>query len=305
MARIDAQSTSQAAWALARSQHWVIAWRQLIALGFTREAIAHRIADGRLHPLWKGIYVVGRRDLSREGLFTAAVLACGDEAVLSHESAAILWGIRPACAHLLEVTVPAGKHPRRPRIKVHRRATTDATRHSNIPVTTPTQTLLDIANQLNGTQYERAVNEAMNRDLIDPDELRREIEKIGPRPGVRPLRSLLDRDTHVLTDTELEQRFVPIARRAGLPRPRTQAWVNGHRVDFYFPDLELVVEADSLRFHRTPSQQAKDRLRDQAHTVAGLTPLRFTHAQITFDPAYVEATLSALSSRGPSSPARR
>jgi very-short-patch-repair endonuclease len=297
----DAQTAARR---LAKRQHWVITRGQLLALGFTTDAIRHRVEIGRLHPTWRGVYAIGRSELTQEGVFIAAVLACGPGAVLSHLSAAALWGLVKV-AWPVQVSVPLGRTPRRTGIKVHRRATTDPTRHRNIPVTSPTQTLLDIACQLNGTQYERAVNEAINRDLVDPDVLRPELDQIGPRAGVSPLRRLLDRHTHVLTDTELEQRFVPIARRAGLPRPQTQAWVNGHRVDFYFPDLKLVVEADSLRFHRTPSQQAKDRLRDQAHTVAGLTPLRFTHAQITFDPAYVEATLSALSSRGPSSPARR
>src|SRR5439155_1120389 len=165
------------------------------------------------------------------------------------------------------------------------------TRHRNIPVTSPTQTLLDIANGMDGAHYERAVNEAVNCDLIDPEKRRQALDTISPQPGVRPLRRLLDRDTYVLTDTELEQRLVPIARKAGLGTLETQASVNGHRVDFYCRDLEVVIEADSLRFHRTPSQQARDTRRDLAHHAAGLIPLRFTHAQITFEPAYVEATL--------------
>jgi very-short-patch-repair endonuclease len=308
MARTDVQTASRAAWELAETQHWAIAWRQLIALGYTRDAIAHRIEDGRLYPVWRGVYAVRRRDLSPEGLFIAAVLACGDDAVLSHESAAILWGIRRPRRHTVEVTVPTRMNPRLPRIKVHRRMKVIATRHKGIPVTSPTQTLLDIAQQLNGAQYERAVNEAANHDLIDPEELRQTLDTIGPQPGVRPLRNLLDRDTYVLTDTELEQRFVPIARRAGLPRPESQVWLNGHRVDFYFRELKVVVEANSLRFHRTPSQQAKDTRRAQAHFAAGLLPVPFTHWQITYDPKYVEDTLrrvSARSSRDPSSPARR
>src|SRR2546423_14289397 len=219
MARTDVQTASRAAWELAESQHWVIAWRQLIALGYTRDAIAHRIEDGRLYPVWRGVYAVRRPDLSREGLFIAAVLACGDDAVLSHESAAILWGICRPRPHTVEVTVPTRMNPRLPRIKVHRRMKVIITSHKNIPVTSPTQTLLDIANGLDRTQYERAVNEAVNKDLIDPEELRAVLETIGPVPGIRPLRTLLDRDTYALTDTELEQRFVPIARRAGLPRP--------------------------------------------------------------------------------------
>jgi very-short-patch-repair endonuclease len=263
----------------------------LIALGFTREAIAHRIADGRLYPVWRGVYAVGRRDLSAEGLFMAAVLACGEEAVVSHMSAAWLWGILKVRGQVIEVTVPQGKNPRHRGIRAHRRARIEATRHNRIPVTSPIQTLLDIALRLNGTQLERAVNEAVNRDLVELDELR--AAAIG-RPGGRRLGTLVDRDTFALTDSELEQYFLPIARKAGLPKPQTQAYVNGYRVDFYWPELALVVEADSLRFHRTPAQQRRDRERDHAHALAELTPLRFTHWQIARERSYVKRVLSGV-----------
>ena len=111
------------------------------------------------------------------------------------------------------------------------------------------------------------------------------------------LRETLDRRTLVLTDSELERRFLPIARRAGLPPPQTQSMVNGFRVDFSWPELGLVVETDGLRYHRTPAQQAADRVRDQAHTAAGLTPLRFTHAQVAYAPGHVELTLRATAAR--------
>jgi very-short-patch-repair endonuclease len=95
------------------------------------------------------------------------------------------------------------------------------------------------------------------------------------------------------TDSELERCFLPIARRAGLSLPETGAYVNGFKVDFNWPELGLVVETDGLRYHRTPAQQTRDRIRDQAHVAAGLTPLRFTRAQVRFEPGYVKATLSA------------
>jgi very-short-patch-repair endonuclease len=74
-------------------------------------------------------------------------------------------------------------------------------------------------------------------------------------------------------------------------------WLNGFKVDFYWPELGLVVETDGLRYHRTPTQQARDRLRDQAHTAAGLVPLRFTHGQIRYEPNHVENTLRAVRAR--------
>lgn len=70
--------------------------------------------------------------------------------------------------------------------------------------------------------------------------------------------------------------------------------MNGFEVDFYWPDLGLVVETDGLTYHWTPAAQARDRLRDQAHTAAGLTPLRFTHAQIRYEPQHVEQLLAAV-----------
>ena len=111
------------------------------------------------------------------------------------------------------------------------------------------------------------------------------------------LRGVLDRRTFLLTDSELERRFLPIARSAGLPEPQTQCWLNGFRVDFYWPALGLVVETDGLRYHRTAAQQSRDRQRDQAHTAAGLTALRFTHAQVRFEPDYVRSILGAVAAR--------
>ncbi len=108
---------------------------------------------------------------------------------------------------------------------------------------------------------------------------------------------MLDCRTFTLTDSRLERLLLPLARSAGLSRPQTGAVVNGFRVDFYWPDIGLIVETDGLRYHRTPAQQARDRVRDQVHAAAGLTTLRFTHAQVAFDPGHVEATLTAVSRR--------
>ena len=99
------------------------------------------------------------------------------------------------------------------------------------------------------------------------------------------------------TDSELERRFLRIVTGARLPQPLTQQNVAGFRVDFFWPDLGLVVETDGLTYHRTPSQQARDRVRDQTHLAAGLTPLRFTHVQVRDEPAFVVKTLASLMSR--------
>jgi very-short-patch-repair endonuclease len=286
-------------WALAARQHGVISRRQLLELGLSPRSIEHRLATGRLHQIWRGVYAVGRPELSQRGRWMAAVLSCGPKAALSHGSAGTFFEILPARTDLIEVSVPAAVRRRQPGIVVHRRKLRNGEveyRHG-IPVTTPITTLIDLAARLDQHQLERGVNEADKRGLTDPEELRLVLEEIPRRPGVKPLRELLDRHTFVLTDSELERRFIPIARSAGLSLPETQCMVNGYRVDFYWPELGLVVETDGLRYHRTPAQQARDRVRDQTHMATGLTPLRFTRAQVRFEPEHVRATLAAVAPR--------
>jgi very-short-patch-repair endonuclease len=158
-------------------------------------------------------------------------------------------------------------------------------------------TLVDLAARLQPGALEAAINEADARDLIAPDQLRLELEELPRHPGVARLRRILDRRTFALTRSELERLFLPLARAAGLPKPLTRTWLNGFEVDFFWPDLGLVVETDGLRYHRTPAQEARDRLRDQAHTASGLTPPRFTHAQIRYEPAYVRRILARVVAR--------
>jgi len=158
-------------------------------------------------------------------------------------------------------------------------------------VTRPTRTLVDLATELGSRPLERAVNEADKRDLIDPETLRRELGELAGERGVPALRELLDKHTFRLSDSELEVVFRSIATTAGLPQPLTKVWVNGFEVDFFWPDIGLIVETDGLRYHRTPAAQARDRLRDQTHTAAGLTTLRFTHSQVKHNREHVRAVL--------------
>jgi predicted transcriptional regulator of viral defense system/very-short-patch-repair endonuclease len=300
MARTSVQHHPSAEpWKLVERQHGVISRAQLLGLGFSTDAIAHRIAKGRLHPVQRGVYAVGRPELSRHGRWMAAVMSCGEQAVLSHASAALLWGLRQREGRTIEVSVPLHVRRRRPGLTVYRRTLTAIERTSSegVPVTTVHRTLLDLAQGLPTDQLEAAINTADKFDLTDPESLRAALDGYASRPGVAALRKVLDRRTFTLTDSELERRFLPLARRAGLPQPLTGRRLNGFKVDFFWPELGLVVETDGLRYHRTPAQQARDRLRDQAHVAAGLTPLRFTHAQVRYEPRYVQRTLVAVARR--------
>jgi very-short-patch-repair endonuclease len=225
----------------------------------------------------------------------AAVLACGMDALISHRSAGELWQIMGQSSGPIEVSVPDLTSKQILGITRHRRASFRGLERSSrfgIPVTSPIRTLLDLARSLADSQLEAVVNEADRRGLLDPERLRNALDGMRGQFGVGILRRLLDRRTFRLTVSELERLFLRLLGDARLPMPETGVRLNGFSVDFYWPDLGLVVETDGLRYHRTPAQQTRDRMRDQAHTAAGLTTLRFTHAQVRFEPGHVRQTLS-------------
>jgi Transcriptional regulator, AbiEi antitoxin/Protein of unknown function (DUF559) len=289
MAREKSHTRNKQAWALAGRQHGVVTRRQLLDLGFSEEAIEHRLAKGRIHPIYSGVYAVGWPELTRERRWMAATLACGQGAALSHRSAGALWRISTEGAWI-DVSVRHSVERRRAGIRMRRRSSLpahDITPRNGVLVTRPSRTLLDLANELGPKALERAVNEADKHDLVSPDELREALTSFTGEPGVRPLRRLLDKYAFRLSDSDLEVLFRPIAAAVGLPPPLTKAWVNGFKVDFFWPDLGLVVETDGLHYHRTHGSQARDRLRDQTHTAAGLTNLRFTHWQVKHKRAHV------------------
>jgi very-short-patch-repair endonuclease len=284
-------------WELASRQHGVVSRKQLLELGFDADAIKHRVARGRLHAIHRGVYAVGRPELTRYGEWTAATLACGSESALSDFGAAALWELMRDRRGPIEISVPAHVDRKPKGIVVHRRRAFETTRQRGIPVTTPICTIVQLAPRLTRGRLEAVINEADIRGLASPDAVRDALDAMGKRPGAALTRAVLDRRTFRLTRSGLERRLIPIALAAGLPRPLTRYVLHGFEVDFYWPELGLVVESDGLRYHRTPAQQAKDRLRDQVLTAAGLTVVRFTDEQIAHEREYVQATLAAVAAR--------
>ncbi len=194
--------------------------------------------------------------------------------------------------------MPLGRIPRRVGIQVHRRVDLGPEHRrelAGIPATDPVSTLVDFAACAPEWLVERAINEADRLDLVDPETLRSAVTGLRPRPGMACMRRVLGLDA--LTDTGLERKFLAIVRAANLPLPQTQALVNGYRVDFYWPNLGLVVETDGWRYHRTAGEQTSDHRRDQAHTTSGLTTVRFAESQIRYEPDQVRRTLTAVVAR--------
>jgi very-short-patch-repair endonuclease len=289
----ESDTRSKRAWELAARQQGIVTRRQLLALGFGRRSIEHRVARGRLFPVSRGVYAVGWPALNQRRQWMAAVLAGGDGAALSHRSAAALWEIGDE-GGWIDVSVRRRCELRSPGIRFRGRpglAPAQLVLRDDIPVTSPGRTLVDLATELDPIALERAVNEADKRDLIDPEALRDDLPHFAGEPGIRPLRHLLDKLFFRLSDSELEIYFRRIISAAKLSMPLTKQRVNKFEVDFFWPDLGLVVETDGLRYHRTPSAQLRDARRDRAHVMAGMTPLRFTHYEVRYESNRVRAEL--------------
>jgi very-short-patch-repair endonuclease len=266
---------------------------ELRAFGFTASAIKHRLRTRRLHRQARGVYSVGSPNLTRYGRWMVAVKRCGPGAVLSHLSAAVLWGILQREGREIQVTVPRHRNPRVTGIAVYRRERVSEAVCHRVPVTTVLQTLIDCAPLLTRQQVERMINQADALDLLRADVLQEQL-KGRTEPGASILREIMERDAFTLTDSVLEQLFIPIALRAGLPKPLTQQWVNGYKVDFYWPNLGLIVEVDGHRYHRTPLEQRRDLERAHAHAKAGLTCRRFSYWHVAKEASYVEGVLTPL-----------
>ena len=210
-------------WAVVRQQHGAITREQLRALGLGPDAVKHRVAKGKLHPVARGVYAVGRPELTRYGLWMAAVLSCGPEAVLSHQSAAELCEIRTPRPGPIQLSVPKHVNRNRPGLTLFRSAVLPRTHCHGIPTTPPAQTLIDLATQLHPDALEAAINEADKRDLIHPRHLH-QAARSSRAPGAKRVRDLLDRLTYTLPDTRLEREFRAIVHNVPPPnRPPTAA----------------------------------------------------------------------------------
>ena len=285
--------------ALAERQHGVVARVQLVRLGLGHKAIDSWLRMGRLHLVHRGVYALGRRRLTLEGMWMAAVLAGGPGAVLSHRSAAMLWGFRRTDRALIEITAPACGRGRAG-IERHRSALPpdEVTMHRGIPVTTVPRTLLDLAAVLSPRQLARALNEAEVLRLGDRLSLSAVVERHPNRQGVPAIRALMESVDASVTRRELEKRFLEFIADFGLPRPETNAHIYAggrwFEVDCLWRSQRLVLELDGRATHATRAAFENDRLRDRILQVAGWRIVRITWRQLQDSPAAMAEDLRAL-----------
>jgi very-short-patch-repair endonuclease len=254
--------------ALASLQCGVVTTAQLAAAGIARRGVAHRVKTGRLTPLHRGVYQVGPIAAPR-GREMAAVLATGG--VLSHHSAAAIWGFRPPHEGDVHITTTTPARSRQG-IRVHRSATLKAAVHHGLPLTPAARTLHDLRPLLPTRDYDRALEEAQVLGLVPK------------RPGDEPR----------FTRSEGERRLVALVRKARLPLPLTNTRVAGWEVDAFWPRHKLIVEVDGFGYHGHRGAFERDRRKDADLTAAGYRVIRITWWRLVNEPHAVVAKLAQL-----------
>jgi predicted transcriptional regulator of viral defense system len=286
----------------AAAQHGVVAYGDLLDLGFSSDQI-QRMADAhRLHRVHRGVYTVGHPLLSARGHWMAAVLARGPEALLSHRSGAALTGVRRTSITYVEVTVPS---PRAPidgvRTYVNRRlAPQDRDEIDGIPCTSLARTLLDLAAILPRREIERACDEAEVQELFDLKALEDVLERSHGCRGTATLRAVLAEHRIGTTRTRrgLEERTLRLLDGAAIPRAEVNTRVFCRpgvmpEVDFLWRRERLPLETDGNQFHHTPRQIARDRRKEADLVRAGYRVLRATWDQLQQQPLSVALMVKA------------
>lgn len=292
-------------WAIARlaeSQHGVVARWQLISLGLGEDAVEYRLAIGRLWVVLPGVYAVGHRRLLPLGRPMAAVLSSGKEAVLSHRSAAALWGIREFGAGAIHVTGPrkstSSKLIRRHHVVLPE---DEVTVHERIPVTTVPRTVLDLASTSTVDDVEVAIRQVEFLRLYDKLSLPHLLDRYPGRRGAARVRLALARIEALPNGrvrSPLEKKFLPFLRSHRLPRPRLNDWIvlgeKRFQVDCHWVGTGQIVELDSWQAHGTRTAHRNDRARDRALRVAGYQVTRITWSQLDDEPEAIAADLRQL-----------
>ena len=266
--------------------------RQLLAAGLSKDEIDYRIEIGRLHPVHRGVYLVGHPAATRLATLTAAVLAGGNGAFLSRDAAAELWEIAPGRAGDIDISTTGRQIRRRPGIRPHRvpaLSTADLRRRHGIPLTSPAFTLLDLSAERSRADLSEAVAEAHALRLATRSDLIDVLERYPARPGAARLSALLAADPREVARMRsvAERELWRLIKRARLPLPEANVVVEGQHVDFAWRDRRVVVEVDGYWFHSTRPKRRNDRRKDDVLRNAGWTVIRIDYEELLQEPEAV------------------
>jgi Transcriptional regulator, AbiEi antitoxin len=255
---------------------------QLLAAGLNPRTIKRQVQGGKLIRVYRGVYAVGHRPRNPADGAHAALLAAGPRSALAGSCALVLWGVWRHWPRQLELVTVGDRRPSGlksseqivPRLtgppqtmqaSLHQSATLlrrDIRLAQGLRVTSPARTMLDAAERLTVTQRSRAINDLRLRDLLSLEELADVVDRNPTHRGVTLLRPELELAQPEPTRSVLEDRFLPLLLRHGLPTPQINVHVCGHRVDAYFERERLIVELDGWKTHRTKRRFLEDRQRD-------------------------------------------
>ncbi len=275
---------------LAAAQRTIVTHEQLLGIGLTRRVIAHWVAVGRLHVVFRGVYSVVSGQLPALGREQAAMLACGAGVFLSHRSAASLWGMRKLAPTVVEVSVRGRYCSSRAGIDVHRVRAIDRRelrQREGLWVSSPARAVLEIA-AVAPEELVDVVDEGLARRLLTPRELKAVLARNRPCRGAARLAALLgDERAMTITRSRAEKAFLALIRKARLPEPEVNVPFGRYNADFLWRRERLIVELDSPTYHAGPRAFQNDREKDLVYRDAGFDPLRITREHVIDEPARV------------------
>jgi len=285
---------------LAARQKGIVTHEELVAAGVHPTTIKRSARCGALHRLHRGVYALGHLALAPFAREQAALLACGRGAVISHRSAAHLWGLAPA-PNSVDVTIVRGQ--RRPKlgVTVHESSTLeerDLRRRHGLPVTSPARTLIDFALTAISTELDDAIGEARAKRLIRDGELETAVARAGRRAGAGQIRGFLrDEQEPALTRSNAERRFRRFLRQARLPQPKVNVRIGRYEVDFVWEPEKVVLEVDGWKFHGHRQAFERDRKKDMALADLGYHVIRVTYRHFTEEPLALIAHIARVLDR--------
>jgi very-short-patch-repair endonuclease len=271
---------------LAGKQYGVVTHDQLLRLGYASSSIDRAVSVGRLYRLLRGTYSVGHPVASPHGRCLAAVLACGNGALLSHHSAAWLWGLHPECPIVPHVTVPQRGHNRNG-VQLHHSTILkpeDRTEVEAIPSTSVARTLLDLAGN-RGRQLDSIVEKADRMELLDLDALDLVLARAGGHRGRDPLRQALDLYREpIFTRARSERLVLAMVKLSDLPRPKINFFLGEYELDAYWENERFALEVDGWGTHRTRAAFERDPLRIENLKLSGVEAIRITARRLEREP---------------------
>jgi very-short-patch-repair endonuclease len=281
---------------IATRQQGAVRHDQLRALGLTPGEIRQLVRVGALHRRHRGVYIVGHLALAPRAREAAALLACGRGSVISHRSAAYLWGLLDQPPPEIEVIVVGRRCRAQKGLRIRHLATltsSDIRRKEGIRLNSPARAIVDLAAEASGLELERLIAEARARRLLRTGELEAALERAGKQKGVARLRSLLRSQAgRAMTRSETERRCRRLLAAAGLPQPKTNRRVAGCEVDFLWPAHRVVLEVDTITFHGHARAFEWDRRKTMLLEDAGYHVIRVTRRQLEEEPYWVVAHIA-------------